>query len=192
MRQARTRGLAGTTTVATSRPSRVRYSSTTQRARYAQCGAARLSVQIMANPDPNGGLWIVDRKSSPVHVKIPADRLAVQYACPALHPALTRTGLASACKLSQAACWLPRRTQCAPLSRPTVRELGAPPSRSSLTRTRTFRSRRPTVFRGMCTSSVPTAPLTALGRLCLTRRPTRACRPSTSGGRATGRRLATS
>jgi len=34
--------------------------------------------KVMANPDPKGGLWIVDRKSSAVSVKIPADHLAVQ------------------------------------------------------------------------------------------------------------------
>lgn len=33
---------------------------------------------ITPNPDPQGGLWIVDRGSQPVHVKIPADFLAVQ------------------------------------------------------------------------------------------------------------------
>jgi isopenicillin N synthase-like dioxygenase len=34
--------------------------------------------QIIPNPDPNGGLWVVDRQSSSVNVKIPADHMAVQ------------------------------------------------------------------------------------------------------------------
>jgi len=32
----------------------------------------------VTNPDPNGGLWIVDRGHSPVRVKIPSDNMAVQ------------------------------------------------------------------------------------------------------------------
>jgi len=35
-------------------------------------------LQVIQNPDPNGGLWIVDRDSSAVNVKIPADHLAIQ------------------------------------------------------------------------------------------------------------------
>jgi isopenicillin N synthase-like dioxygenase len=34
--------------------------------------------QTIPNPDPQGGLWIVSRDSDSVHVKIPADHLAVQ------------------------------------------------------------------------------------------------------------------
>jgi len=34
--------------------------------------------KVVPNPDPKGGLWIVDRGSQPVHVKIPPDCLAVQ------------------------------------------------------------------------------------------------------------------
>ena len=34
--------------------------------------------QVVDNPDPDGGLWIVDRESSPVRVRIPADHLAIQ------------------------------------------------------------------------------------------------------------------
>jgi len=34
--------------------------------------------QEISNPDPNGGLWIVDRQSAPVKVNIPADHMAVQ------------------------------------------------------------------------------------------------------------------
>jgi isopenicillin N synthase-like dioxygenase len=36
------------------------------------------SGRVIPNPDPEGGLWIVDRAGGSVQVKIPADQLAIQ------------------------------------------------------------------------------------------------------------------
>lgn len=102
----------------------------------------------MANPDPEGGLWVVDRHSQAVKVDIPAGACVVQWC---VHGARLRavrphtpTAAASACKSPRADCWWRRRIQCGPRLRPTVAPWVVRPFPSLWTRTRRSRwTRRP-------------------------------------------------